>query len=415
MKWIKPSEINGTLAAPPSKSFMIRACAAALLSEGESQIRMPTFCDDAQAALDIIHTLGAEINIRDEKIKIQGRKSIRNTELNCKESGLSLRLFAPIASLSNTKITLIATGSLLTRPMEMLEKPIRKLGGFCQTQGGYPPVKVQGPISGGKIKIDGSTSSQVLTGFLMALPLCTQDSEIEVFNLKSSPYMAMTQSVLQHFGITISQEKNFRRIFIKGNQIYLPSEYTVEGDWSGAAFFLVAGAVNGQATLTNLNPNSLQADIKILEALTSCGAEITRTDTSVTVKRKKLNAFDFDATECPDLFPPLTTLAVFCSGRSRITGVKRLRFKESDRARVLETELTKIGAKITLRGNTMEIEGTTLEGGVIDSFGDHRIAMTGAVAALQSKFGVRIQNWQAVSKSYPDFFEDLESLQGGKE
>lgn len=415
MKWIKPSEINGTLPAPSSKSMMIRACAAALMAEGKSWIRHPSFCDDTLATLEIIQALGAHIeNKKDgDGIYISGGKNIRNSTLNCRESGLNMRLFAPIASLNKAKIFLSAAGSLKTRPMDMLEGPLRSLGATCQTLSGFPPVQVQGPIKGGRISIDGSLSSQVLTGLMMALPLCTSDSEIDVHNLKSRPYAAMTHSVLEEFGVSIIQEQNFNRIFIKGFQKYRPTTYTVEGDWSAAAFLLVAGAVSGQITLTNLNPDSLQGDKKIIDALRLSGADVTLEKKSIFVQNNRLNAFEFDATACPDLFPPLAVLATSCRGISHLKGIERLKHKESNRALALEQELKKIGAKIKIRGNTMDIEGTPLEGGLIHSHGDHRIAMAGAVAALQSRKGVRIQDWQAVSKSYPDFFDNLESIQGG--
>lgn len=413
MKWIKPSEINGTLTAPPSKSLMIRACAAALLTKGESVIKNPSFCDDARSALDIIQALGARVNEKKAEVKIKGGKHTRNTVLDCGESGLCMRMFAPIAALDRKKFTLTGSGTLLTRPMDMLEEPLRQLGGFCQTRSGHPPVQIKGPIRGGRIILDGSTSSQVLTGLFLALPLCPLDSEIDAQNLRSRPYAALTHSVLQHFGITISEQNDYGHVSIKGNQLYRPAIYTVEGDWSSAAFMLVAGAVNGQVTLTRLSEKSPQADKKVLEAFISCGADITVSADAVSVRRNQLKAFDFDATECPDLFPPLTVLASACRGRSRIAGVQRLRHKESDRAHTLQTELTKIGAQISFLEDTMEIEGVPMEGGAIDSHGDHRIAMAGAVAGLHTRNGVGIRKWQAVSKSYPDFFDDLKTIQGG--
>jgi 3-phosphoshikimate 1-carboxyvinyltransferase len=362
MKWIKPSEIGGTLSAPASKSLMIRACAAALLSEGESFITNPSFCDDAKAALEILQALGAHVEIEDSGVRITGKDTVQRLTLNCGESGLCMRMFTPIAALQTEKITLTGKGSLLRRPMDMLEEPLRRLGAICQTQDGFPPLRVQGPIQGGQISIDASLSSQHLTGFLMALPLCPEDSEIDVRLLKSLPYVEMTHSVLQHYSISISLGKDFSHVSIKGNQEYRPSPYKVEGDWSGAAFVLVAGAVNGHITLTNLNLDSFQADKKILEALKACGAEISVSAESISVKKNVLEAFDFDATHCPDLFPPLAVLATACRGRSHLTGVGRLRYKETNRARTLKTELTKIGARISIRGDTMEIEGTPLRG-----------------------------------------------------
>lgn len=412
MKWIKPSTISGCLPAPPSKSLMIRATAASLLSQNESVIQNPSFCNDALAGLKIAEALGAEVKKQKHSVTISRSKKPADSMLYCQESGLCMRLFTPIAALQDKMMTISGTGSLLTRPMDLIELPLQQLGAYCHTNGGFPPIRVKGPIQGGCITLDGSISSQLLSGLLMSLPLCESDSVLDVVHLKSKPYVELTLSVLDHYGISIDTEDDFSSFAIPGGQNYKDSTYYVEGDWSGAAFLLVAGAIAGKVTVDNLPLSTLQGDKKILEVLKSAGARFSIAEDSVTVEKKRMQAFEFDAEDCPDLFPPLTVLACFCRGQSLISGVDRLRHKESDRALAIVSEFAKLGAKIKLENNLMEIEGTQLQGGIIDSHNDHRIAMAAAVAALGAKQDIKIQNWQAVTKSYPGFFNDLKSLGG---
>jgi len=411
MKWIKPSEIDGEIRAPSSKSMMIRATAAGLLSGGETRITNSSFCDDALASLSIIESLGADVAKLDQDLIIKGGLGpIRTHYLDCRESGLCIRMYTPIAGLRTEKITLSGSGSLLNRPMGMMERPLSQLGCYCQTNSEHLPVQVKGPLKGGGVQVDGSQSSQFLTGLLMALPLCKNDSEVTVRNLKSKPYIAMTLSLLSAFGISIDYEEDFSQFYIKGSQHFQCKPYRVEGDWSGASFFLVAGALGGCVKIHNLSMQSIQADKRILDALEQMGAKISTKDDMVVVEQGHLNAFEFDAAQCPDLFPPLAALACFCQGRTEIHGVERLSIKESNRAESLLNEFRKIGAEITIEGNKMIVDGNSLEGGSIDSHGDHRIAMAAAVAGLCSHKGVALYDWKCVSKSYPGFFEDLESI-----
>jgi 3-phosphoshikimate 1-carboxyvinyltransferase len=410
-KWIKPSRINGRLTAPSSKSMTLRAIAAAALCDGVSWIKEPSWCDDAQAGFGIAEALGAHLDKSEQAVSIAGKAPLPKAVLNCRESGLCMRMFAPIAALSGETIVLTGSGSLIARPMDMMTKPLRQLGASCNTRDGFPPVEVRGPLKGGDVAIDGSTSSQFLTGLLCALPVCSRNSEIRAAGLKSKPYVTMTVDLLSRFGIAVELSRNLEEFFIKGGQRYKPTLYSVEGDWSGAAFLLTAGAIAGKVTLNNLQPGSLQPDQRILEVLRAVGAGVTVTDNSVTIEERSLKSFIFDASDSPDLFPPLVALACHCPGKTTIHGVNRLRHKESDRALALFSEFSAIGAKIRVDGDVMEIEGRRMRGGVLDSFGDHRIAMAGAVAALNTEEGVMISGWECVSKSYPGFFRDLEFLQ----
>lgn len=414
MKVIDPSEIKGTLNAPASKSVMIRAVAAALLAQGTSCLTNPSFCTDSLAALSIANTLGAELQTSKESASIRGtagftKKDFKSNTIQCGESGLCMRMFTPLAALTGDRFIVEGSGSLSVRPMQMLEA-LSLLGGACETSKGYPPLIIQGPIRGGDITIDASESSQFLTGLLMALPLCKGDSHIEVIKLKSKPYAAMTVDLLKRFGITIDDDKNFASFSIKGGQCYEAQNCTIEGDWSGAAFLLVAGAIAGSINVKGLRTDSFQADKAILEGLKRAGAMVETSDDSILVKRNELNAFEFDAGDCPDLVPPLTALAVHCIGKSVIYGIERLKHKESNRALTLASEFSKLAVRIELFPDRMEIYGSKPAGNNVDSHNDHRIAMACAIAALDGSGPVMIEHSGSVAKSYPHFFEDLNSI-----
>jgi 3-phosphoshikimate 1-carboxyvinyltransferase len=413
MKLIRPSEISGKIQAPPSKSLMIRATASALLSSGATRIRNPSVCDDARAALDLVERLGAGITRAEDAVVITAGANPVRDDLNCRESGLCMRMFAPIAALSGRETTMTGGGSLTARPMGFMEEALRALGVSFRATGGHAPLSIRGPLAAGKIRIDGSLSSQFLTGLLTALPLCPGDSEIRVDHLKSKPYAAMTMAVLSSFGVAVEADRDFEFFRIPGRQSYRCPDYAIEGDWSGASFILAAAALCGEATVANLRRDSLQADRLFLDALDSAGALIDAGEDSVSVRRAELKSFEFDATDCPDLFPPLAALALRCQGTSRILGAGRLRHKESDRASILIKELSGLGARIVLRGDALEIEGPVrIRGGRVDSHNDHRIAMAGALAGLLSDEGVEISGPECVGKSYPDYFEDLKALGG---
>jgi 3-phosphoshikimate 1-carboxyvinyltransferase len=391
---------------------MIRAAAAAALAPGISTIIGPSLCDDGLAALRIAEGLGAEVIRSGNSAAIKGQGKPLRSALDCGESGLCLRMFTPLAALGQKEVVLAGRKTLLKRPVGRIERPLASLGASCRTNGGFPPVAVKGPLRGGRAEVDGSQSSQFLTGLLTALPACRDDSELTVLSLRSRPYVDLTISVLARFGVTIDWDKRRDAFSVKGGQSFEPGTFKVEGDWSAAAFLLVAGALAGRITVENLEASSFQADRRVLDALRAAGASVSFEAAAVSVEAAGLKAFEFDATDCPDLFPPLAALACFCDGRTIIRGVERLRHKESDRASALVEEFGRIGGRIEVQGDIMGIRGGELEGGGVDSRGDHRIAMAGAVAGLRSAKGVRVEGPAAVSKSYPRFFEDLAAVGG---
>ncbi|NPD45376.1 MULTISPECIES: 3-phosphoshikimate 1-carboxyvinyltransferase [unclassified Lentimicrobium] len=407
-KTIYPSKYQRVVKAPSSKSYMQRAIAIALLADGETQISNADFSNDSMSILKVAEQLGAEVHISGDQVCILGKRDFKGKTLSAGESGLGIRTFTPIAALFPQTIKLTGEGSLLKRPINMVETPLRDLGVTVESHNGYLPLTVSGPLKGGVAEVDGSISSQVLTGLLIALPMAENDSLLKVNKLQSIPYIDMTLDILKAFGAQVEQE-NYETFKIKGSQKYKARNYKIEGDWSGAAFHLVAGAIAGEVDVKGLNPQSLQADRALLDALEKSGAKVEISEESIKISKAPLQAFDFDATHCPDLFPPLVVLAAACKGETRITGVTRLYHKESNRALVLQQEMGKLGIKIKLDGDVMIIKGGEISGGKIHSNNDHRIAMAGAIAALIASGPIEIEHAEAINKSYPGFFEDLGS------
>ena len=416
---IHPSKISGSINAPASKSSMQRACAAALLSEGDTIISNPGKSNDDLAALDVIQKLGATIRKSNDDLIISS-KGINpvSSEINCGESGLGLRMFAPIAALSSQEIILNGSGSLLQRPMNFFDEIFPLLQIQIQSNNGKLPIKIKGPLQPADITIDGSLSSQFLTGLLMAYAkACTMPVSIKVNDLKSKPYIDLTLQVMKLFGWDV-KHRNYEEFYfdpkipkVSPNGGDLEGAFVVEGDWSGAAFLLVAGAVAGEIIVDGLNINSAQADKAILSALKMAGAKISVDDNKISVIQESLNPFHFDATDCPDLFPPLVVLTAYCNGTSSIKGVNRLTHKESNRAISLQEEFKKMGVEIKVSGNVMLITSNgRLNGAIVQSHHDHRIAMACAIAALKANGETTIHNAETINKSYPDFYDHLQKL-----
>ena len=418
---INPSPVSGKLKAPPSKSSMQRACAAALLTPGTTILDNFGNSNDENAALDIIARLGATVNKLTNELAITSNDFIfhshmpgKNVTLNVGESGLSMRMFAPIAALFNFDIVFTGEGSILKRPMNFFDEILPLLNVEVHSNNGKLPVTLRGPLQPKNITVDGSLSSQFLTGLLFAFAkACTAPVSITVKNLSSRPYIDLTVSVLQHFGFHI-ENKNYEVFTVSPRKALSSSsvKYTVEGDWSNAAFLLVAGAIAGEITLSGADLNSSQGDKDIMKALYDSGAEVVLKKNEIFVQKRKLTAFQFDATHCPDLFPPLVALASYCNGNTSIKGVSRLLHKESNRAIALRDEFKKMNVEIELNGDVMIVHGGgVVKGAEVSSHNDHRIAMATAVAGLSAKGITNISGSEAVKKSYPDFYRDIASIQ----
>lgn len=413
---IQPSILTGSIYAPASKSSMQRACAAALLTNGKTTITNPGKSNDDLAALDVIQKLGAQVSRIDaDTIQIVSTGIYpANKEINCGESGLGIRMFTPIAALSKEAITINGTGSLLTRPMDFFDEILPQLGVSIQSNQGKLPLQIQGPLQPANITVDGSLSSQFLTGLLMAYGAAgAMNTTITVDNLKSKPYIDLTLQVMMHFGWVVTHENHERFHFniAPAKQESKNLAYTVEGDWSGAAFLLVAGAIAGGIVIKGLDVFSTQADKAVLQALIDSGCSISIQAEQIEIAPLPLKAFHFNATDCPDLFPPLVALAACCEGTTVIEGVERLTHKESNRALTLQEEFAKLGIAIDLQDNLMLIKGGTgIQAAAVHSRHDHRIAMACAVAGLKANGPVEIADADAINKSYPNFYEHIQSL-----
>lgn len=408
---IRPRLISGTIQIPASKSDSQRAILCAALAQGTSTLTGFGKSDDEQAMLHAVVEMGAKVTrISDSEIKITGIGNLpENLELSAGESGLGLRLLTCVASSFNQKITLNGRGSLLSRPMNFFDEVLPKFGCTVSTNQGFLPIEVEGPLEGADLEVDGSLSSQFISGLLMALPRSKQSSSLTVLEMKSGPYIQMTISTLKQFGVVVENEKNVFKV--SGNQSYQATEYRIESDWSSASYWLVAAALGHSISVSGLNMRSLQADKALLEALMHAGCKISFEEQQIRVDGSEIRPFEFDATDCPDLFPALVVLAAKCNGITKIRGVKRLVHKESDRGVALRSEFAKMGLRIDLEDDIMLIHGTgKLNGAEVDSHHDHRIAMCLGIAGSIALGETILTNSESVAKSYPDFWKDFDFL-----
>jgi 3-phosphoshikimate 1-carboxyvinyltransferase len=397
---------------------MQRACAAALLFQRETRLLLPGNSADDQAALNIIQALGALVTkLEDGTLLIQseGLDLTEPTNIHCGESGLSIRMFTPIAALADVPVTITGEGSLLSRPMDFFDEILPTLKVAVNSNHGKLPLKVCGPLQPVNLEVDGSLSSQFLTGLLMSFAAANaSEAVIKVNQLVSRPYIDLTLQIMQAFGAAVPVHHEYQDFYFqKRDRTFSqePFEFMIEGDWSGASFLLVAGVIAGPITIEGLLLQSVQADRKILEVLNIANVQYATHENSITVFPSSLAAFEFDASDCPDLFPPVVALAAFAQGISRIKGLSRLKYKESDRGVTLREEFAKMSVTIYEEGDFLCVKGgSTLTGATVSSRGDHRIAMALAIASLRAKGSTLIQHAEAINKSYPDFFSDLTKL-----
>lgn len=409
-KIIEPSIVSGRVVAPTSKSYAQRALALALLADGESILRHIDLCRDTEAAIDTIRRFGAKVTNVGATYTVTGGFKPIQADIHIGESGLATRLFTPIAALGYTPITISGDGSILSRPVGAMEQPLRDLGASVESRDGLLPITVCGPLEGGEVHVDGSLGSQFISGLLIALSVARCDTVLHVSDLKSKPYVDMTLDAMSVFGVDVRHD-DYNTFYIRAPKYFSAVDYNIEGDWSGASCLLVAGAVAGDVTVDNLAENSKQADKAIVAALQAAGARVEFTGVGCRVRGGELRAFEFDATDCPDLFPALVALAASACGVSTIRGTSRLVHKESDRAATLASEFGKLGIDVDITmPDLMRVEGGKIRSATVDSHNDHRIAMATAVAALRADGPVTVCGAEAVEKSYPNFWREMDKL-----
>jgi 3-phosphoshikimate 1-carboxyvinyltransferase len=410
---VEPSQLNGTVAIPPSKSDVHRAIICASLSRGKCTVAPVALSEDIKATIGCMKTLGAEINIENNVLTIDGSKlfSVNNCTLDCNESGSLLRFIIPVVSAMGLTATFVGAGRLPERPIGIYLDCLPKAGVKCTTKSGLP-LTVEGQLKSGDFEIPGNISSQFITGLLFALPLLNGDSKIILTSpLESIAYIDITINCMAKFGVEI--ERTSYGYFVKGNQSYRPHNYTTEGDWSNAAFFMVAAALKGDITVTGVDKNSPQGDKEIAEILSRFGADVEFTENAVRVKKNKLIATDIDARQIPDLVPILAVCASFAEGVTNITGAERLRIKESDRLSAISNAINALGGKVVEKPDGLVITGVkSLHGGLVQGVNDHRIVMAMSVATLMATDTVTITDKESTNKSYPGYFEEYNKLGG---
>ena len=449
---------DDALTMPVSKSFAQRAIIAAALADGVSHLKGYTACGDNEAAIQVARNLGAEVSVDGNVVTVKGISaqlgSLGHSELHVGESGLLTRMLIPVmAQLSPETVTFTGEKTLLGRPLTGAKEMMEAFeASVCSVDSEEPvrvPLTVKGPLKAGRAEISGKHGSQLISGLLMALPFAERNSSLIVHEPKSIPYMFITLEVLKKFGIKVGNDMlggpDFlasdgdwslctEMVFkVKGGQKYKAADIDLEGDWSAAANFLVAGAIFGQAEIQGLDTTSLQADLSIMDILMDAGASLSQLDgdcVNITVQRAPLKAFNVDASNCPDLFPIISVLASFCQGTSRLAGVGRLANKESDRAKAIIEMLTQMGVQAHIAGDEMVIEGHSLaqrllggdsaesgkaavgllKGGSYTSHHDHRMVMALKVAALGADGPIVIDDEECVAKSFPQFHDTFAGL-----
>ena len=410
---ISKSEITGKVIAPPSKSYTIRGLMCAALAKGESEILHPLNSDDTQAALDVLSKVGIHVNQKEDSWQVTGGDFHEpNTDLFCGESAATLRFMTAICSLIPGKSRLTAGPSLSRRPVKPLVEALRQLGVNCRCHGEVAPVTVQGGrLKGGVTELPGNVSSQFVSALLFIAPFADDGMRIRLTTpLESKPYVMMTLDCLENFWITVGFSEELDRFEVL-RQIYKPANYKVEGDWSSASYLLALGAVCGEVAVENLNPESLQSDKVILDFLRDMGASVIVNKNSVTVRRSRLNGIKADLSDCIDLLPTMAVLAATADGVSELSGIERARLKESDRVSALKEGLDRTGINVKEERNKLTITGSEPKSSVIDSKDDHRIAMAFSILGSLAG-GTIINNAECVSKTYPEFWNELKSIGG---
>lgn len=414
---VTPSRVSGTITAPPSKSYTHRAILLATLAKGTSTISNALLADDTLYSLACCKALGAQIKIAGKNMTITGigghpQAPARNKPLVCGASGTTARLITSIAALCEEWVMIDGESRLRQRPMKTLMDALQSQGAIVEyaKDPGCLPLRVKSKgLAGGDISLHGGVSSQFVSSLLLVAPFAKQDTTINVVAKRSAPYIDITRDMMATFGVASSQLET--GYFIEHGQHYRAQPYKVEGDYSSASYFFAAAAVTGRTiTVQGLNGDSVQGDKKMIDILSEMGCEIATTDATVTVTGKPLQGITIDMGNYPDIVPTLCAVAPYAISPTTITNISHLRQKETDRIDAITTELKKMGATIQATEDTITIEPSSLHGATLKTYDDHRMAMSFAVAALSATEPTVINHADVVSKSYPDFWEDVKSI-----
>ncbi len=411
---VSPQRLKGTVSVPPSKSAAHRAIICASLAKGRSLIRPIDLSNDISATIDCMKNLGADISLVGDTLVVDGTDTlcVKKTVLDCGESGSTLRFLIPVAAVGGVETAFVGHGKLPERPIGVYTECMPDKGVYFSTKKGLP-LEIKGRLRNGIYEIPGNISSQFITGLMLALPLLDGDSEIRLTSkAQSAGYIEMTVDIMNDFGVHI--EKTALGWKISGGQKYVPQEFTVEGDWSHAAFYMTAAALGSEICIDNLSMTSSQGDKECVEIYRRFGAEITENNGKIMIRPDKLIGIEIDAENIPDMVPALSVAAALAKGRTVIKGAARLRIKECDRLAAMTDGLSRLGANIVETEDGLIIDGADiLHGGEVEGYNDHRIVMSLAMAAVGCNGDIIISDMESVNKSYPSFFEDYKKL-GGK-
>ncbi len=411
---LSPSQLNGKITPPPSKSCFHRTLICAAAADRPTKIFASSFSKDIEATISCLESLGARFEYGEGFVTVY---PIENTDkeciLDCNESGSTLRFMLPFAAALGRKCTFVGAERLGNRPLLPLCKVLRENGVKVNYGESFLPCTIEGKLEGGTYEIEGNISSQFITGLLLALGVAGGGEIRSTTPLESASYIDITTDIQKKFGITVEKKEN-SFIIPEGQKYTSPSVFTVEGDYSNAAFFIVAGALSSKMGLevNSLHEKTCQGDSKIIEILEKMGAKISRNEDKITVFKSELHSVEIDCSDIPDLVPVLCVAASVAEGTSVFSNINRLRMKESDRVQTTADMIKNIGGKIEFDENNIYVTGSKLKGGTVSSANDHRIAMSTAVASLVCEGDVIIENAQAVEKSYPDFYEKFTQLGG---
>ena len=409
---INKSKIEGKVTAPSSKSYTIRGLICAALAKGRSEIIHPLSSDDTEAAGKVLGQLGVNILKDEDCWQVRGGHLKKPAEaLFCRDSAATFRFMTAVCALVPGKYRLLAGPSLSKRPIIPLLQALGQLGVNCRTEGASVIVD-GGRLKGGVAELAGDISSQFVSALLLVAPLAEETVNIRLTTPpESKPYLKMTLGCMEKFEVKVRAYQDLSKFDVV-KQEYRPTRYQVEGDWSSASYLLALGAVLGEVTVANLNPESLQGDKIVLNLLKGMGARVLVNENTVTVQKSELKAITADLSDCIDLLPTLAVLAAVANGTSRFIGISRARLKESNRVAALKEGFTRMGIKVIEKIDSLTIVGSKPEGSVIDSQDDHRIAMAFSILGLRAG-GTTIDGAECVQKTYPEFWDMLKRL-GGK-
>ncbi len=411
---LSQAKLEGTVNAPPSKSCMHRALICAATADKETVIKCESFSKDTEATMACLRALGAEFDVKDGFVTVYplNRNNDGECVLDCNESGSTLRFMIPFAAALGRKCTFVGAERLGKRPLKPLIDALRKHGVTAEhSEDSFLPLKIEGKLTGGEFVLPGDISSQFFTGILFALGVIGGGRIKAIGKIESAPYIDITADIQKQFGVDVTSEKD--GYSVKKDCSYTsPGKFTVEGDWSNGAFWLVAGAIGGDINCLNLRKDTLQGDSKVFDILKLMGADIEWCPGGVKVRESRLHSVEIDCSDIPDIVPILCIAASAAEGTTVFKNIQRLRAKESDRVQTTADMICALGGKITFDENNITVTGTSLTGGITQSANDHRIAMSSAIASIIANGDVEINEAEAVAKSYPDFYEKFTMLGG---